>query len=600
VHGRKPAHCACGGSCPRCQGVPAAPPSVPATLAAPGHPLDPSTRAFFEPRFGQDFSAVRVHAGPVAAQSARDVNAHAYTVGNHIVFGADRLAPSASPGRRLLAHELTHVVQQSGGGPAGLQQAPAMIQRDDAGGGSTEFEDRVEDEVVWETEPIGPPPAPLPVDPGFSPDDRLAPDDTRPTRRTGAVSGRVTRIETAPASDSQPREEVHRGSMNVRFDPADCSVTIPVGYRFVQADQASGTGICDEPPATTAVAPLPDAAFSGLKASVLEDINQGLNDWFDVHLSGSACPSGCGDRALPIRVVAREDDGNWDRFITVVNRGGRANAGTICAASWDRSTAVHEGAHQALGVGDEYPETDERLRSSVPDWFRPERVRRDYSAMGPEQNSRFAMFHERHFNAVKAFLEHVFPGCAATLQARSRPVIPDFRVTLNAGFAQLNGASGYSFGVGASLGIPLDRLRNWELVLGPRFSTMYGLAHDQSQQAFLLGARLGLEASTGGAGHGFVAGTFVESGLGWFDSRDRAPGGGGNRSTTAAYGEFGLGAGYRTPLLDGLPRFNIGVEGAAGTAFGAPGIVGPITREIETDPARSHWFRLGLSLGWEL
>lgn len=89
----------------------AAPPIVREVLRAPGRPLDHATRAFMESRFGHDFSRVRVHSGPAAEQSARTVNARAYTVGHGIVLGAGRLAPATTEGRRLLAHELTHVVQ---------------------------------------------------------------------------------------------------------------------------------------------------------------------------------------------------------------------------------------------------------------------------------------------------------------------------------------------------------------------------------------------------------------------------------------------------------------------------------------------------------
>lgn len=78
-----------------------------------GEPLDPATRGYFEPRFAHDFSEVRVHASAAAAQSARELNAHAYTVGQDVVFGEGRYAPSAPSGRELLAHELAHVVQQS-------------------------------------------------------------------------------------------------------------------------------------------------------------------------------------------------------------------------------------------------------------------------------------------------------------------------------------------------------------------------------------------------------------------------------------------------------------------------------------------------------
>jgi hypothetical protein len=90
-----------------------APALVHDVLRSPGQPLDAATQGFFESRFGQDFSAVRVHTGTSAEQSARDIKAHAYTVGHNMVFGAGRFAPGTHEGRRLLAHELTHVVQQS-------------------------------------------------------------------------------------------------------------------------------------------------------------------------------------------------------------------------------------------------------------------------------------------------------------------------------------------------------------------------------------------------------------------------------------------------------------------------------------------------------
>jgi hypothetical protein len=81
-------------------------------LRSPGQSLDSATRAFFEPRFGHDFGRVRVHADAGAADAARAVNARAYTAGRDIVFGAGEYAPQATQGRRLLAHELAHVVQQ--------------------------------------------------------------------------------------------------------------------------------------------------------------------------------------------------------------------------------------------------------------------------------------------------------------------------------------------------------------------------------------------------------------------------------------------------------------------------------------------------------
>jgi hypothetical protein len=91
------------------------PSSVHDTLHSPGQPLDAGTRAFMEPHFGHDFSGVRVHTDKQASESANAVNARAYTVGKNVVFGAGQYAPGTMRGRELLAHELTHVVQQMQG-----------------------------------------------------------------------------------------------------------------------------------------------------------------------------------------------------------------------------------------------------------------------------------------------------------------------------------------------------------------------------------------------------------------------------------------------------------------------------------------------------
>jgi hypothetical protein len=90
------------------------PPIVHEVLRSPGQALDTPTREFMEPRFGHDFSRVRVHTDAKAAESARAVKALAYTVGSNIVFRTNHYAPETSAGQHLLAHELAHVVQQTG------------------------------------------------------------------------------------------------------------------------------------------------------------------------------------------------------------------------------------------------------------------------------------------------------------------------------------------------------------------------------------------------------------------------------------------------------------------------------------------------------
>ncbi len=139
--------CACGGTpgpsgeCTECRakglqrqarpgaGPALAPPIVHDVLRSPGKPLDTATRAFMEPRFGHDFSRVRIHTDAAAAESAQAVDAHAYTVGPNIVFAASRHDPSSNSGRQLLAHELTHVLQQ---GAAGTAATLRISEPDDA------------------------------------------------------------------------------------------------------------------------------------------------------------------------------------------------------------------------------------------------------------------------------------------------------------------------------------------------------------------------------------------------------------------------------------------------------------------------------------
>jgi len=126
--------CACGGTCPKCSaegkkheevqrqaiGADAAAPSVPVSshvrdaVRGSGQPLDAGTRSYMEPRFGRDLSKVRVHTGAQAEASAAALSARAYTLGNRIVFGAGHYAPFTAAGRHLIAHELTHVIQQGG------------------------------------------------------------------------------------------------------------------------------------------------------------------------------------------------------------------------------------------------------------------------------------------------------------------------------------------------------------------------------------------------------------------------------------------------------------------------------------------------------
>ena len=103
-------------------GVAVAPQTLP---GSGGHQLNADTRTFFESRFGYDFSKVRIHSDQKAAMSANSLNASAYTLGNNIVFGDSQYRPDSEEGKRLIAHELTHVLQQQ-------HRSEAIIQRQEA------------------------------------------------------------------------------------------------------------------------------------------------------------------------------------------------------------------------------------------------------------------------------------------------------------------------------------------------------------------------------------------------------------------------------------------------------------------------------------
>ena len=129
-----------------------------------GAPLEPGLRADMEGRFGQDFGDVRIHNDDAAHQSAKSVNAQAYTVGSNIVFQRDKYDPGSEAGKHMLAHELTHVVQQRSGPVDGT----------DAGGGVkvSDPSDRFERDAVANADQVMSAPAPAAMPGGSSANER--------------------------------------------------------------------------------------------------------------------------------------------------------------------------------------------------------------------------------------------------------------------------------------------------------------------------------------------------------------------------------------------------------------------------------------------
>lgn len=166
---------------------PAAPPrsGVHDVITSGGQSLDAETRTDMETRLGADFSDVRVHTGSAAHDSAREVGARAYTVGNNVVFQRDAYDPSSHEGRTTLAHELTHVMQQRSG-PVDGTEAPGGIRVSDPS-------DRFEQEATANAERVMSQPAPAPA------------ADTAPAGPAAAPAPPVQRQE-AEGEDEQPAD----------------------------------------------------------------------------------------------------------------------------------------------------------------------------------------------------------------------------------------------------------------------------------------------------------------------------------------------------------------------------------------------------------
>jgi hypothetical protein len=191
------------------EGPAVAPPAVHAVLASPGRPLDAGARAFFEPRFGADLSAVRVHDDPDAAASAEAVGARAYTVGNAVVFNAGEFSATTPEGQRLLAHELAHVVQQLPNSTPRLQRKVVC---------DPENADVCWEEADSDTSPVAaglaapqltPPTTQGPWSPGFSPDGtpvlqdaEFAAPEAAPAVETAEAVEATEAVETVEAAEA--------------------------------------------------------------------------------------------------------------------------------------------------------------------------------------------------------------------------------------------------------------------------------------------------------------------------------------------------------------------------------------------------------------
>ncbi|HEV2097314.1 MAG TPA: DUF4157 domain-containing protein, partial [Stellaceae bacterium] len=240
-------------------------------LSSGGVPLSASQRAYFEPRFGRNFSNVRVHTHGRAAAAAADIQARAYTWRNDIAFAAGEFSPGSLEGRRLIAHELAHVAQQV---QYIARQAAAPFYtrtfRDDQGGAALDYTETVQ---------------------------------VAPAQTSAGIEGSVDRSVFVPASGTQPRQMTDRGRVNhIRLTP-DCRIVVPYRIQFQQQPVAGGVGICQSPPNATPVNLLPAAQFQAIQARYINAMNAGLNNRYAVRVTGCHSAQPCTDKPLPVEIA---------------------------------------------------------------------------------------------------------------------------------------------------------------------------------------------------------------------------------------------------------------------------------------------------------
>ena len=475
-------------------------------------------RADQELRFQADFSTVRVHADETASTSARQLGARAYTVGQHIVFGANRFAPDTAAGRELLAHELTHAIQQ--GQVTGVPCATTS--RHDG----TEAAARHQGARAL----AGATPSIAPSAPAIARDEGTAEvvDTMTQFQQQGSVFSATmrrdqyrTHAEAQQARQAQQAQQVpvpqamDTGFAKISMDSATGALTIPVTVA-VRAAIPADTGSF-KPASAGKISP---AKVNEIANRFIAECNDGLNNWFTLYVPPCQGVAFAG-RELPIKVqVTRSNAGTPDFTVAVSPHAGRSFVShgsqlVLLYAGGDlgSGTMRHEGAHMTLGVPDEYQETDAALRKKAPLQKSDERVQHDWTLAGSEGAwGIFSVLRERHFSFVPAFVRQVLaslghPECVPVLHEVKRPQPHLLRLSLDFGTSSFNPGTTL-LGGGVDTGRFLDRERSWRAFLGLHGQALTG----PSKTAFLIGARIGFEHKWRSSQLGPTAEVYAESG----------------------------------------------------------------------------------------
>ena len=511
-----------------------------------------------------DLRHVRVHADDAADQAAHSIDANAFTLGANIAFRTGRFDPFSGAGRDLLAHELTHVVQQSKGG--------LRVQRQSAGDERVRYEEHVDSFTHTRNDPMS-------VWAGSMTRSEIL-DQYKKTEATGKT----------PAKEGWEIASVREGKVNIEFDPKACRVRLPLRINFQNPSFPAKTkwDPCQQGNPAPAKG-LDPATFTSMRANFITQLNTGLNGWYTAKIGG--CTNApCAGKEIPI-VVDVHDGGTAearDQTVYLINARGRScadhNGAYIYAPKGDEDTRmwVHESGHFVLGYGDEYKEAG----------YSNARVTSDYSAMGDEGLTRYATYHARHFKFVPVFLNTVLKemgqtGCEASLQEISRPLPTSITPLFGLGLYSSNIGGGMYLSAGIEFGRSDTRTRMVERIVGLHAKYLMD-AGEELQSAFLFGVRLGVERRWGGSGHGVTLGGFGEVGGGAFGIGSKAgvwPG---------AYGELGAYLSYKSRIGTGIP--SVRLEGAAGTRIGTEGQIGDLPPNAPQ--TMDNWVRLGLQAAW--
>ena len=389
-------------------GVNPAPPIVQKVLASPGQPLGPAVRNFMEPRLGHDFSQVRVHATSRAAESAQALGAKAYTVGQDIVFGADRLDPQSREGRRLIAHELVHTIQQSRGGPApeadsdaSHEQSADRVANVIAGGSAVETipgatavgiagdwsplskpksdydsieglrtlkeffpKDAFIDQLIQNESRVYALLAPYGFQGSWERDEDYLPDFDAAIERWREQVKEEERIADFPTHDHKGAFFFHNGFFQARYSPSKGTLTVTVPVHFTFEDSKPQQSV------TATTGSDPNASAKVWAGREIEEwrkkfIQVAEQTWSNKHTL--YCYED-GLKHLKANVIVKVDDvgkdipGGKQLFKIKVYRGdyapgkgSRVSSGIVVLAYMDiqDDTAAHEFGHM-LGLGDEY------------------------------------------------------------------------------------------------------------------------------------------------------------------------------------------------------------------------------------------------------